>query len=295
VGWIVNEVSILPNNEHQHALTTRRRALRVAGPPLVLTAFFSAVAAAPLLLTAFFSAHAQGPGAAPLNVEACKACHGPGGISLNPTIPNLAGQKPAYLEAQLKAFRSKDRRNDLMNVIAGQLNDAGIHELAVFWSSMPAVQDPGAGGGAPVSSAIHSRMQFPIGFPAGFTVYQTEIEEGVMTKRFANSVAMKAAHSGRALPAGSVIFQVNYQTHKDAAGKDIAGPVQSYAGMESRGDWGKDIPLLLRNGDWDYALFAADGRRHDELNEAQCLACHKPKESDSYVFTMKQLREAPTS
>jgi cytochrome c553 len=289
----VNEVSILPGNENQLGLTTRRRALRVAVPPLVLTAFFSTVAAAALLLTTLFSAHAEGPASAPLNVVACKACHGPVGISVNPTIPNLAGQKPAYLEAQLKAFRSKDRRNDLMNVIAAQLDDAGIHELAVFWSSMPAVASPDADGRTPLSSAIHSRMQFPAGFPAGFTVYQTETEEGVMTKRYANTVAVKAAHSGRALPAGSVIFQVNYQAQKDAAGKDIAGPVQSYSGMESRGEWGKSIPLLLRNGDWDYALFAADGKRHDELNEAQCLACHKPKESDSYVFTMKQLREAP--
>ena len=291
MGWMVSDVSILPGNEDQHGLTTRRRALRVAGPPLVLTAFFSAVAAAPLLLTTFFSAHAAGP--EPLNVEACKACHGPGGISVNPTIPNLAGQKPAYLEAQLKAFRSKDRRNDLMNVIAGQLNDAGIHEFALFWSSMPAVPAPDAAGRALAGSAIHSRMEFPAGFPAGFTVYQTEIEDGVMTKRYANNVAVKAARGGRALPPGSVIFQVNYQAQKDAAGKDIAGPVQSYAGMESRGGWGKDIPLLLRNGDWDYALFAADGKRHDELNEAQCLACHKPKESDSYVFTMTLLRGAP--
>ncbi len=65
-------------------------------------------------------------------------------------------------------------------------------------------------------------------------------------------------------------------------GKEIAGAVQSYAGMELRNDWGKDIPLLLRNENWDYALFAADGKRHDELNEAQCLACHKPKETDNY-------------
>jgi hypothetical protein len=62
--------------------------------------------------------------------------------------------------------------------------------------------------------------------------------------------------------------------------------------MESRETWGKEIPQLLRNEDWDYALFAADGKRHDELNEAQCLACHKPKEADSYVFTMTHLHEA---
>jgi hypothetical protein len=105
-------------------------------------------------------------------------------------------------------------------------------------------------------------------------------------------VAWEAARAGRKLPNGSVILQVSYQVQKDAVGKAIAGPVQSYAGMELRNDWGKDIPLLLRNENWDYALFAADGKRHDELNEAQCLACHKPKETDSYVFTMKLLREA---
>jgi cytochrome c553 len=253
------------------------------------------LAATPILLTTFSSAHAQEPPAAPTNVEACRACHGPAGISLNPAIPNLAGQKPAYLEAQLKAFRSKDRKNDFMNVIAAQLHDTDIHDFAAYWSSLSGAPPSEASGHAPVSSAVHSRMLFPRAFPAGFTAYQTEIEEGTMTRRYANAVAVNAARAGKKLPDGSVIFQVNYKAQKDAAGKDVAGPVQSYSGMESHLDWGKDVPLLLRNENWDYALFAADGKRHDELNEAQCLACHKPKESDSYVFTMKQLREAPIS
>jgi hypothetical protein len=114
-----------------------------------------------------------------------------------------------------------------------------------------------------------------------------------MTKRYANPAALNAARAGKTLPDGAVIVQVTYKVQKDGGGHVIAGPVQSYAAMESRSDWGKDIPLLLRNGNWDYALFAADGKRREELNEAPCLACHKPKESDSYVFTIKQLREAP--
>jgi cytochrome c553 len=253
------------------------------------------LAATPILLTTFLSAQAQVPLAAPINVEACRACHGSAGISLNPTIPNLAGQKPAYLEAQLKAFRSKDRKNDFMSVIAAQLNDTDIHDVAAYWSSMSGEPTSETSGRGPVSSAIHSRMQFPRAFPTGFTAYQTEIEEGTMTRRYANAVAASAARAGKKLPDGSVILQVSYKVQKDAAGNDIAGPVQSYAGMESHSDWGKDIPLLLRNQNWDYALFAADGKRQNELNEALCLACHKPKESDSFVFTMKQLREAPAS
>jgi len=253
------------------------------------------LSATPTLLIAFFSAQAEGPLATPINVDACRACHGPAGISLNPAIPNLAGQKPAYLETQLKAFRSKDRKNDFMNVIAAQLNDTNIHDLAAYWSSMSAEPNSEVSGHVPASSAIHSRIQFPRTFPAGYTLYQTEIEEGTMTRRYANAVAADAARAGKKLPDGSLILQVSYKAHKDAAGKDIAGPVQSYAAMESHSDWGKDIPLLLRNENWDYGLFAADGKRHDELNEAQCLACHKPKESDSYVFTIKQLRQAPSS
>jgi cytochrome c553 len=246
------------------------------------------LALAPILLAVCVSARAQLP--TPLNVEACKACHGPSGVSLNPTIPNLAGQKPAYLESQLKAFHSKERKNDLMNAIAAQLNYADMHALAAFWSSLPAVPSD-ADGKAPVSAAIHSRMAFPENFPEGFTVYQNVIEDGVMTKRYANAVAWEAARAGRKLPNGSVILQASYQVQHDAAGKEIAGAVQSYSGMELRNNWGKDIPLLLRNENWDYALFAADGKRRDELNQAQCLACHKPRESDNYIFTMKQLRE----
>ena len=78
----------------------------------------------------------------------------------------------------------------------------------------------------------------------------------------------------------------------DAQGKPVAGKVLSYAAMSARAGWGTEVPLLLRNGDWDYALFDANRVRRDGLNQAQCLACHKPIAADSYVFTMKQLREA---
>src|ERR1051325_11846503 len=40
----------------------------------------------------------------------CAACHGLNGVSVSDTIPNLAAQRPAYLEAQLKAFKDGLRR-----------------------------------------------------------------------------------------------------------------------------------------------------------------------------------------
>jgi len=236
--------------------------------------------------------HAQST--VPATVEACKACHGSQGISRNPTFPNLAGQKAQYLEAQLKAFKARERKNDFMNPIASQLSDEDIPRFARFWSSLPATPAPapGSAGAAPAGPAVPSRMTMPANFPVGFTVYQTESEQGTITRRYANTIAWQAAKAGRPLPSGSILFQVSYQAEKDSTGKEVAGAVQSYSAMESRTGWGTTIPVLLRNGDWDYALFGADGKRRDQLNQAPCLACHKPQEANSFVFTLEKLRKA---
>src|SRR5207302_350647 len=42
-------------------------------------------------------------------VGTCAICHGPGGNSVVPTFPKLAGQREGYLIVQLKAFRSQSR------------------------------------------------------------------------------------------------------------------------------------------------------------------------------------------
>jgi cytochrome c553 len=230
-----------------------------------------------LVCLMILSLHAQAT--VPTTVEACKACHGPQGISRNPTFPNLAGQKAEYLEVQLKAFKAKDRRNDFMNAIAAQLSEGDIHEFALFWSSLPATPTDAT---PPSGPAVPSRMTLPANFPAGFTVYQTENEGDAITRRYANSVAWQAAKARQPLPSGSIILQVTYK----------GSAIQSYSAMESRVGWGNEIPMLLRNGDWDYALFSAEGTRRDQLNQAPCLACHKPQEANSYVFTLDALRKA---
>jgi cytochrome c553 len=203
---------------------------------------------------------------------ACQACHGASGLGTAPDIPNLAGQKPAYLQAQLTAFRAGDRKNDFMNAIAAQLSDADIANLAAFWNSMPAggaanVADPAAG-------FRKTHMTFPSGFPADFVKY-AEDKDG---RSWASKTAVAAAKAGKQLPSGSAIVVENL--------KD--GVVASYAAMEARTGWGADVPELLKNGDWNYALF--DGKKQvREFNYARCLACHKPKEKQSFVFGLEQV------
>lgn len=218
---------------------------------------------------------------APVDVSACQACHGENGISSNPRVPNLAGQQQAYLAAQLEAFRAGTRRNDSMQAIAGQLSDAEIAALAAYWNSRPMTAAE-AHGQATAGPAIPSRMTFPANFPAGFTSYERiPAEGGGITERYANAAALAAARAGRPLPDGSTIVVVN---------RNASGTAISYAAMAARAGWGDAVPTLLRNGNWDYALFDAAHVRNDRLNQAPCLACHRPQAQNSFVFTLPALR-----
>jgi cytochrome c553 len=263
-------------------IMSKKRLGGPAGPILIACVLAAGGSAAP--------AADVPPAPAPAGIEACKACHGPLGISNNNIIPNLAGQKLEYLEAQLSSFKSGDRKNNFMTVIAGQLSDADMHAFARYWST----QEAPAPQFAKSWPAIPSRMILPANFPAGYTLYQTleDKDQGVITKRYANATAMHAARGAGILPNGSSILQVTYEAKPDASGKLVQGKLQSYAGMEARAGWGDQVPALLKNGDWDYATFKASGERNDSLNQALCLACHKPASADSYVFSIKPLREA---
>lgn len=66
----------------------------------------------------------------------CAVCHGPTGISSAPDAPNLAGQPAIYVAAQLKAYRSGERKHEVMAVMAKPLTDADIDNLAAWFASI---------------------------------------------------------------------------------------------------------------------------------------------------------------
>ncbi len=68
--------------------------------------------------------------------QPCAVCHGALGISAVPDAPNLAAQPALYVAAQLRAFRSGERRHEVMNVIAKPLTDGDIDALAAWFASI---------------------------------------------------------------------------------------------------------------------------------------------------------------
>ena len=66
----------------------------------------------------------------------CAACHGTSGQSIDPTIPNLAGQKSIYMATEIKSIRDGIRQNSLMDEVVKGLTDQQIDRLAEHFSKL---------------------------------------------------------------------------------------------------------------------------------------------------------------
>jgi cytochrome c553 len=66
----------------------------------------------------------------------CQACHGMDGLSKNPESPNLAGQIENYLAKALSEYRTGERKNESMNIVARELTDDEIANVAAFYASI---------------------------------------------------------------------------------------------------------------------------------------------------------------
>lgn len=226
-----------------------------------------------------------------LAAKVCAACHGANGWSVGDDFPHLAGQRAAYLEAQLKALKDGTRKDDTMGPIAAQLSAADIANLAAHFSRQPGAK-PDSSSPAP-EAFMKTRVAFPKDFPAGFMKYRTveRAEANRMTINYANRAAFEAAREGRALPEGSVIAVAGYSAKRGADGKLEPDRLQSLTLMASATGWGEDFPAMLRNGNWQYAAYTGEGKAN-RVNQAPCLACHKVLEAKSHVFTLGTIAEA---
>ena len=71
-----------------------------------------------------------------VKTRACVTCHGVDGMSRVPSAPNLAGQNEWYLAKQLSDYRSGKRTHRFMSIVARNLSDADIDDLAAWYASI---------------------------------------------------------------------------------------------------------------------------------------------------------------
>jgi len=231
--------------------------------------------------------------------EVCAACHGADGVSVSATIPNLSGQKVAYLAAQLRDFKSGARKNPVMNAIATRISPSDIANTAAYFASL---QGPAQGmaTSAMFPSLAMNKVKLPADIATKMIRYQTVNypERPQVRHLYANATAAEAAKAGLPLPNGAVLAIEVFTPKLDDAKKPITGPDGNLVAdklafvsvMEKQAGWGAAIPEILRNADWNYGIFNPDGAARP-ANQAECLACHKPLTQDDYLFSAKPLRD----
>jgi cytochrome c553 len=237
------------------------------------------------------------PAAGKAQSLACEACHVSETAASD--VPRLAGQRETYLAKQLQAFKAGDRKDPAMRAIASQLSDSDIANLAAFWNRRAVGSDTTLSREA---TAIRtSKMTFPRAFPQGFVQFASmnKPDRHLVTRAYVNTMGLQAAKAGTPLPDGSAIILMNYAPkldadHKPIADKDgiwVADQFKYYEGMEARSGWGNDIPELLRNANWSFAIFGPDKALRAEINQANCLACHKRAAATGFVYDLPKIQD----
>jgi cytochrome c553 len=230
----------------------------------------------------------------------CAACHGVSGVSVSDSIPNLAAQKASYIESQLKALKDGSRKNAVMSAIATQLSSDDIANVAAYFASLPGAATAARSDFLP--NLAKTGVTFPENYKSTFTKYHTTNLPATRQVRyyFVNEAALQAAKAGKNLPDGSVLLAEVYSAKLDSDKNPLVGsdgyfvPDQlvAYLAMARDAGWGKEIPDMLRNENWNYAIFTPAKQHRPGVNQAECLACHKPLDKTGYVFTLEQITAA---
>lgn len=67
--------------------------------------------------------------------QVCVACHGPAGVSANPTVPSLAGQPAQFVATQLLMYREGKRKDAQMSPFAANLSNTDLNDLAAYFAA----------------------------------------------------------------------------------------------------------------------------------------------------------------
>jgi cytochrome c553 len=84
----------------------------------------------------------------------CAGCHGDNGVTETPGAPNLVGFDPKYFVAAMNAYKSGQRKDDVMNPLVADLNETAFSNLGLFYAlQKPARAKTEAAGDAAAAKA----------------------------------------------------------------------------------------------------------------------------------------------
>jgi plastocyanin len=145
------------------------------------------------------------------------------------------------------------------------------------------------------------KIKFPTDYLKG-TLYQTLDRPDTKQYRelYAPAEAVDAVRRGKPIPHGTVLTLVQWSVQqdangvplKDANGRFIKKDIIGHTVMEKQAGWGADYPSdWPRNGEWEYAVFTADGQPNAKgnANNKACFNCHLPHQKQDFVISLAKL------
>lgn len=72
--------------------------------------------------------------------QACTACHGKNGVSVNAMWPTLAGQHEDYLLRALTSYRDGSRKDPVMSIQASLIADEDVAVLAKYFAGLEGLE-----------------------------------------------------------------------------------------------------------------------------------------------------------
>ena len=146
-------------------------------------------------------------------------------------------------------------------------------------------------------------VKFPVNYTKGVLYTTVDRPDNKQYRElYITQFAFDQVKAGKPLPSGTVITMVIYkaklgadgQPEKDANGRFIkTSEIAGIAVMEKRMGWGAEYPPDMRNGEWEYRAFKADGTVNDKADLKPCFACHLQKvPNQDFVFSLEKLKAA---
>ena len=148
------------------------------------------------------------------------------------------------------------------------------------------------------------KIKFPSDYLKG-VLYQTLDRHDTKQYRelYAPAAAVEAVRKGRPIPHGTVLTLVQWSVQqddkgnplKDAGGRFIKKDIIGHTVMEKQQGWGADYPSdWPRNGEWEYAVFTADGQPNPKANanNKSCFTCHLPHAKQDFVISLAKLNDS---
>jgi plastocyanin len=145
------------------------------------------------------------------------------------------------------------------------------------------------------------KIKYPSDYLKG-VLYQTldRPDNKQYRELYATPAAIDAVRKGQPIPAGTVLTLVQWSVEqdadgnpkKDANGRFIKKDIIAHTVMEKQKGWGADYPSdWPRNGEWEYAVFTADGRPNEKANanNKACFTCHLPHAKQDFVISLAKL------